>query len=61
MNGKQKKIVVIASAISLPLGALMLAYYKRKVIFENCKKPKGIIKQLFNKNYNCEKEEEQNK
>ena len=27
MNGKQKKIVIIMSAISLPLGAIVLAYY----------------------------------
>tara|TARA_R110002012_G_scaffold26744_1_gene86503 strand:+ start:196 stop:390 length:195 start_codon:yes stop_codon:yes gene_type:complete len=54
MNGKQKKIVVIMSAISLPLGAIVLAYYNRKVIYKNCKEPKGMIKQLFKKNYDCE-------
>ena len=57
MNGKQKKIVIIMSAISLPLGAIVLAYYNRKVIYKNCKEPKGMIKQLFKKNYNCEKKE----
>ena len=45
------------SAISLPLGAIALAYYNRKVIYKNCKEPKGMIKQLFKKNYNCENEE----
>tara|TARA_B100000963_G_scaffold8974_1_gene7037 strand:- start:12512 stop:12700 length:189 start_codon:yes stop_codon:yes gene_type:complete len=54
MNGKQKKIVIIMSAISLPLGAIALAYYNRKVIYKNCKEPKGMIKQLFKKNYDCE-------
>ena len=55
MNGKQKKIVIIMSAISLPLGAIVLAYYNRKVIYKNCKEPKGMIKQLFKKNYDRQK------